>query len=45
MKKIVYTLMGLAVMSLASCSDDYTQTDLNEDFSGEKVAELSKFPE
>lgn len=45
MKKIVYTLMGLAVMSLASCSDDYTQTDLNKDFSGEKVAELSKFPE
>lgn len=45
MKKTIYTVLGLALMGLGSCSDDFTETDLNKDFSSEKIAELSKFPE
>lgn len=45
MKKIVYSLIGLVVFGAISCSSDYTKTDLNDDFSTEKIADLARFPE
>ncbi|MGL4583330.1 MAG: RagB/SusD family nutrient uptake outer membrane protein [Flavobacterium sp.] len=45
MKKIIYSSFVLGALALASCSKDFTENDLNSNFSDQKLATLVAFPE
>ncbi|MGL5275682.1 SusD family protein [Myroides marinus] len=45
MKKIIYSTFVLGSIVLGSCSKDFTENDLNSNFSDNQMAALAKFPE